>query len=194
MSGSTGVRGGPPKEWTLRLAAAPDVALASLRKVSTQRVWVVRSVGSRVVLSYGGREPAVRVSAEVHPREGGCEVRVRRAGTINSREGVLATILGVFCFLAGPDIARVEPRGWLIAFWGALGLALLIWMRIYARTQRNADVLAIAEAIDRTLAPLKPGDQGTFYRAPSGAEPERASEPEYGAGSRRGRNRRRVGL
>lgn len=168
-----------PLRLELPLTAAPDVALASLRAISTPDIRVESVEGTRCLLSYGHTEPTHQVCAEVRPREDGSTVVVSYAGTHTSADGETLFALSIACLFCG-----LWLNGALLIAIGAFSLALQAYWRVRVAYRRRADFIALAGAIDRACTPFKLADIGQAYRALA-PEPGLEDDPK-------GRRRRRA--
>lgn len=158
--------------WTLRLAAPREAVLAAVSAAGGDDIRLVRRDEPRLVFTRCGREPAPRVTVEVRTREDGSEVVATLTGARRSTAGWKAWLLVAVNLYVGFSIAHATLLGvYMLVAGGVSALLLLRWQRQAARARR-ADFAAIAGAIDRACAALKPGQEGQAYRVPPpGPEP-----------------------
>ncbi|MCY0987594.1 hypothetical protein OV203_10695 [Nannocystis sp. ILAH1] len=162
----------PLSTWTVRLAAPREVVLAAVSAAGGDDIRLVLRDDPRLVFTRAGREPAPRVAVDVREREDGSELVATFTGARRTTAGWKAWLLVAINLFVGFSIAHATLLGVYMLVAGCVSALLLLrWQRQAARARR-ADFAAIAGAIDRACAALKPAQEGHAYRvAPPGPEP-----------------------
>lgn len=149
------------------------MVLTAVSAVKGDDIRLVRRDDPRLVFTRGGREPAPRVTVEVREREGGSELVAALTGARRSTTGWKAWLLVAINLYVGLSIAHASLLGYYMLIAGCVSAFLLLRWQTQAARARRADFAAIAGALDRACAALKPGQEGHAYRvAPPGPEPD----------------------